>query len=148
MTLPTRAFCAAILAASLFAQECKELAIEFRKLEELRSTIEAKIKRSKELLQQIQERRKALEELRQKIEQELQEIQKERYKRLAKDFEGMDPEMAGEKFSAMDPKIAAYILYNMSPRKAGEALNYIEAKVVAKITQILTQFQKNGNAKE
>ena len=60
----------------------------------------------------------------------------------------MDPEYAGEKLSKMsDPAIAAYILFNMNPRKAGEALNYVDPKMLDKITSILTKLKKNAKKK-
>ena len=85
-----------------------------------------------------------LEKLRQELQKEIQEINNMRYKKLAKDFENMDPEYAGEKLSKIeDPVIAAYILYNMNSRKAGEALNYIDPAALSTITKILIKLQRN-----
>jgi flagellar motility protein MotE (MotC chaperone) len=133
-----------LLIANLFAaSECKEIEYELKRLENLRQLIEKKIERNKELLTQIETERKKLEELQKAIENERKEIAKKRYKKLAKDFEGMDPEYAGEKLSKMDPKIAAYILFNMNSRKAGEALNYVDSSMVNEIAKILTELKKH-----
>jgi len=123
---------------------CQEIQKEIQRLEELRAQVEKKLQRNEELLRQIRSQKEELQRLQKELEKELEEIKKERYKKLAKDFESMDPEAAGEKLSKMsDPKIAAYIVYNMSSRKAGEVLGYTDAAMVDKIAKILTQLRKN-----
>jgi len=142
-----KALAAILLVANiLLAQGTKqEIEHELKQLEQMRSYIEEQIKKNKAILSKIEKEKAALEKLEEKIKKEQKEIAKERYKKLAKDFENMDPEYAGEKLSKMqDPKIAAYILYNMNPRKAGEALNYTDPTMVNKITEILTQLRKNA----
>lgn len=122
----------------------REIRIELKQLEQLKSIIEKKIAQNKKILQTIETKKHELEQLKQKIDKQIQEIQNKRFKKLAKDFENMDPEYAGAKLSKLsDPKIAAFILYNMNPRKAGEALNYVEPKALNKITKILVQLKKN-----
>ena len=121
----------------------KEIQKELQKLANLKAIIEKKIAKNKELLKKIEEEKKKLQNLQKKIEKQIKEIQNKRFKKLAKDFENMDPEYAGEKLSKIDSKIAAYILYNMNSRKAGEALNYVAPPMVSKITKILTQLRNN-----
>jgi len=41
-----------------------------------------------------------------------------------------------------DPKKAAYIIYNMKPRLAGEVMNYVDPEMVDKIVKILTDLKK------
>ena len=126
----------------------KELQKEFAKLQQLRQEIERKIAYNKKILTQIQQATQELKDLNQTINQQIEQIKNERFKKLAKDFESMDPEYAGEKLSKMsDPAIAAYILFNMNPRKAGEALNYVDPKMLDKITSILTKLKKNAKKK-
>jgi len=126
----------------------KELQKEFAKLQQLRQEIERKIAYNKKILTQIQQATQELKDLNQTINQQIEQIKNERFKKLAKDFESMDPEYAGEKLSKMsDPAIAAYILFNMNPRKAGEALNYVDPKMLNKITSILTKLKKNAKKK-
>ncbi len=136
-------FASLLTVSLLYSQtEIKELEKEIKKLEKLKEEIHTKLERNREVLAKIEQEKKSLEELRKRVEKEIKEIEKKRYKKLAKDFENMDPEYAGEKLSKFDdPKIAAYILFNMNSRKAGEALNYTDAKMVNKISKILTQLK-------
>ncbi len=121
----------------------KEIKIEIEKLRKLRVEVEKKIKEDEKLLQKIKEERKKLKKEREAFEKYIKLVESERYKKLAKVFEKMDPELAGEKISKMkDPKIAAYIIYNMKERKAGEVLNYVDPKMVDKITKILTDIKR------
>ncbi len=138
-------FLVSFIENSLSAQtECKEIKKEIEKLEKLQKKIEERIKKNEEILASIKKEKEELEVFKKRLDEEILKLQSERFKRLAKDFESMDPEFAGEKLSMMeDAKIAAYILYNMNPRKAGEALNYVSPKMVSKISKILTQL-KNG----
>ncbi|WP_201338425.1 MULTISPECIES: hypothetical protein [unclassified Nitratiruptor] len=132
------------ISSLLFANECKEISKELKKLQELKTVVEAKIAKNKKLLQEIKAQKKALQDLNATIEKQIAQIESQRFKKLAKDFEGMDPEYAGEKLSKIeDPKIAAYILYNMNSRKAGEALNYVAPESLSKIVKILTQLKKH-----
>ncbi len=121
----------------------KEIDKELQKLAKLKMVIEKKIAKNKKILASIEQEKKSLEQLKRSIDKQIKEIQVRRYKKLAKGFESMDPEYAGEKLSKIDPKIAAYILYNMNSRKAGEALNYITPESVGEITKILTQLRRN-----
>ncbi len=122
-----------------------EIQKELKKLATLRQKIQNEIAKNKKLLAKIEQEKKDLKDLNASINKQIKQIRSERFKKLAKDFENMDPEYAGEKLSKMnDPKIAAYILYNMNPRKAGEALNYVDPVMVSRITTILTKLKKNG----
>jgi flagellar motility protein MotE (MotC chaperone) len=117
----------------------KEAVKELERLEKLKEEVNKLIERNRELLNRIEKEREALRKEREEFEKRVKEVEAQRYKRLAKVFEKMDPELAGQKLSQFtDPKEAAYILYNMKERKAGEVLNYVEPKVVDKIVKILT----------
>ena len=123
----------------------KEIKIEIEKLKRLRIEVEKKIKEDQKLLQKIKEEREKLRKEREEFEKFIKQVESERYKKLAKVFEKMDPELAGDKLSKMkDPKIAAYIIYNMKDRKAGEILNYVDPKMVDKITKILTDIKRKN----
>ena len=123
----------------------KEIKIEIEKLKKLRVEVEKKIKEDEKLLQKIKEEREKLKKEREAFEKYIKQVESERYKKLAKVFEKMDPELAGDKLSKMkDPKIAAYIIYNMKERKAGEVLNYVDPKMVDKITKILTDIKQKA----
>ncbi len=134
------------LALSLFGDaQLREIQKELQKLQALRQQLRADIAKNEELLAKIEEEKKSLQELNATINEQIQRIQSDRFKKLAKDFESMDPEYAGEKLSKMkDPEIAAYILLNMNSRKAGEALNYVDPEMLSRITTILTKLKRNG----
>jgi len=121
-----------------------EIKKEIDRLIKLREEIKKLIEEKKKILRQIEEKEKSLEDKEKSIKNLLKKAEKERYKKLAKVFEKMDPEMAGEKISKMtDPVKAAYIIYNMKERLAGEVMNYVDPEMVDKITKILTDLRKN-----
>ncbi|WP_457642232.1 hypothetical protein [Persephonella sp.] len=121
----------------------EEIQKEIEKLTKLREEIKKLIEEKKAILKQIKEEEKKLEEKKKEISKLVKKAEEDRYKRLAKVFEKMDPEMAGEKISKMtDPKKAAYIIYNMKERLAGEVMNYINPEMVDKIIKILTELKK------
>lgn len=122
----------------------KEIQKELKRLQQLKELIEKKIAQNQKLLDSIKKEKANLQELKKALDKQLKEIQNERFKKLAKDFESMDPEYAGEKLSNIDPKIAAYILYNMKSKKAGEALNFVRPQTVGIITKILTQLREKN----
>jgi len=122
--------------------ECKEVKTEIEKLKALKLRVERLLKENNDTLKKIEEERKNLEKEKRVLLELEEEIKSERYKKLAEVFSKMDPELAGQKISAMtDPKKAAYILYNMKSRKAGEILNYVDPKMVNKIVKILTTIK-------
>ncbi|EDP73437.1 hypothetical protein HG1285_04156 [Hydrogenivirga sp. 128-5-R1-1] len=129
---------------TVFAQaDVKEIKKEIKKLEKLRSEVKSLIQKNEKILKKIEEEKRKLEEERKSFEKYVKQVENERYKKLAKMFEKMEPELAGEKISNMeDPKKAAYIIYNMKESKAGEVLNYVSADMVNQITKILTQLKK------
>ena len=135
-----------LLTVSFFAvaqPEKKEIEKEIQKLQKLREEIKQLIKKKEETLKQIEEQRKKLAKEKQQLEKLEKEILDKRYKKLAKVFEKMDPELAGEKISNMeDPKKAAYIIYNMKESKAGAVLDNVSPDMVNQIVQILTQLKK------
>ncbi len=125
--------------------EKKETQKEIEKLLSLKKEVESLIEKNQELLQKIEQERKALKREREEFQKEIRRVQSERYKKLAQMFSKMDPEMAGQKISAMtDPKEAAYILYNMKSRIAGEILNYVDPKMVDQIVKILTNLKASS----
>lgn len=134
-----------LLSSGAFGQEQvekKETQKEIQKLLSLKREVESLIEKNRELLKKLEQERAALKREREEFQKELQKVQSERYRKLAKMFSKMDPEMAGQKISAMtDPKEAAYILYNMKSRTAGEILNYVDPKMVDRIVKILTDLK-------
>ena len=122
--------------------EKKEVQKEMQKLLSLKKEVELLLKQKRELLRKLEQEKAALRKAREEFQKEVQKVKSERYKKLAQMFSKMDPEMAGQKISAMtDPKEAAYILYNMKSRVAGEILNYVDPKMVDKIVRILTNLK-------
>ena len=120
----------------------KEVQREIQKLLKLKKQIESLLEEKQKLLKKIEEEREKLKKEREEFQKEIQEAQSERYKKLAEIFSKMDPEMAGQKISAMsDPREAAYILYNMKSRIAGEVMNYVDPKMVDSIVNILTSLK-------
>ncbi|BAF69751.1 hypothetical protein [Nitratiruptor sp. SB155-2] len=134
-----------ISTSSLFAQtEKKEIQKELEKLRTMQEILKKQIKEKKLLLEKIKEEETKLQRFKKMLDNQIKTIQSQHFKKLAKDFESMDPEYAGEKLSKIkDPKIAAYILYNMKSKKAGEALNFIDPEALNKITVILTKLKND-----
>lgn len=132
-----------IFFTNLFADaKTKEIEKEITILTKLKKNIEKKIEEDKKLLKKIENEKKELKAAKEDLNKLQKDIQKTRYKNLAKAFGAMDPEMAGAKLSKIDdPKEAAYILYNMKARQAGAALNYVDPKRVSQIVKILTELK-------
>ena len=125
--------------------EKKETQKEIQKLLKLKKEVEALLEEKRQLLKKIEEEKKALEKAREEFRKEVEKARSERYKKLAQIFSKMDPEMAGQKISAMtDPKEAAFIIYNMKSRTAGEVMNYVDPKMVDRIVQILTKLRASS----
>ncbi len=128
--------------------EKKETKKEIEKLLSLKKEVISLIKKNQQLLKKIEEERKKLQKEREEFQKEIKEEKSERYKKLARIFSKMDPEMAGQKISAMtDPKEAAYIIYNMKSRVAGEIMNYVDPQMVNKIVNILTKIKVPSDGK-
>ncbi len=133
-----------LMSVSAFSSdlERREIEKEIERLEALKKEIVLLKGKNEELLKQIREERRKLQEERLSFEERIKEVRSERYRRLGKVFEKMEPEMAGQKLSKMkDPKEAAYIILNMKERAAGSALNYVDPKRVSEIVRILTQIK-------
>ena len=133
-----------LMSVSAFSSdlERREIEKEIERLEALKKEIVLLKGKNEELLKQIREERRKLQEERLSFEERIKEVRSERYRRLGKVFEKMEPEMAGQKLSKMkDPKEAAYIILNMKERAAGSALNYVDPKRVSEIVKILTQIK-------
>jgi flagellar motility protein MotE (MotC chaperone) len=132
------------IAICLAFSQNREINNELKRLIEAKKSLEIKLQKNTETLKKIEKEKKELEKLKKEIEELQKSLTEKRYKKLAKAFEKMEPEMAGEKLSKIDnPKKAALILYNMKPKSAGEALNFIDSKRVSEIVKILTKL-KNG----
>ncbi|ACO04596.1 MULTISPECIES: hypothetical protein [Persephonella] len=139
-----------LTAYSVDNQQAEKIEIqkEIERLSKLREEIRKLLEEKKKILKQIEEREKALIKREENIKKILKKAEEDRYKKLAKVFEKMDPEMAGEKISKMtDPVKAAYIIYNMKDRLAGEVMNYVDPEMVDKITKILTDLKKIKKSK-
>ncbi|EEP60396.1 hypothetical protein [Sulfurihydrogenibium yellowstonense] len=135
------------LISSSFAQ-VEELKKEAEKLKQIRDEIKATYQKNEALLEQIKKEKQALELLKKEIEESKKKIQDERYKKLAKVFEKMDPEMAGQKLSKMESaEDAAYIIYNMNEKKAAAVLDNTDPIMVSKIVKILTRLKEESNIK-
>jgi len=133
------------LISSSFAQ-VEELKKEAEKLKQIRDEIKATYQKNEALLEQIKKEKQALELLKKEIEESKKKIQDERYKKLAKVFEKMDPEMAGQKLSKMESaEDAAYIIFNMNEKKAAAVLDNTNPIMVSKIVKILTRLKEENN---
>lgn len=131
------------LSSSSYAQ-VDELKKEVEKLEKLRGDIKSEYIKNQEILKQIKAEREKLEQLKKEIEEQIKKIKEERYQKLAKVFEKMDPEEAGKKISkAENPEEIAYILYNMNEKKAAAILNNTEPDMVNKILKHLTLIKSS-----
>ena len=139
--LVTNLFISSLLADA----QKKEIEIEIKRLIDLKKVVEAKIDENRKILKEIKEEQKKLNKAKEDLQKLQKELNKERFKKLAKAFEGMDPEMAGEKLSKLQsPVKAAYILYNMKSKSAGETLNFVDPKRVSEIVKILTDLKKKN----
>lgn len=130
--------------SSLSYAQVDELKKEVEKLEKLRGDIKSEYIKNQEILKQIKAEREKLEQLKKEIEEQIKKIKEERYQKLAKVFEKMDPEEAGKKISkAENPEEIAYILYNMNEKKAAAILNNTEPDMVNKILKHLTLIKSS-----
>jgi len=126
--------------------EKSEIKKEIQKLLTLREEINKLIAKKEEILKRIVEERKKLAEERKAFEDEIKAVQNERYKKLAKIFSKMDPELAGQKISAMDNMTeAAYIFLNMKERYAGQIMNYVTPEKVKEIVSIMIEIKNKKN---
>lgn len=120
-----------------------ELKREAEKLEKIRNDIRTEYTKNRETLKQIQAERERLQQLKREIEDQAKKIKEERYQKLAKVFEKMDPEEAGKKISkAENPEEIAYILYNMNEKKVAAILNNTDPEMVNKILKHLTLIKQ------
>lgn len=134
LTLNNHAFC-----------QIDEIKKESERLEKIRNEIKVEYTKNQEILKQIKAEREKLEELKKEIENQTKKIKDERYKKLAKVFEKMDPEEAGKKISKMEnPEELSYILYNMNEKKAASILNNTDPEMVNKILKHLTLIKKES----
>lgn len=133
-----------LLTISFSHPQEKEIKSEIEKLIKLREELKTTYENNQALLEKIKKEKEELEKLKKQLEDQQKKIAEERYKKLAKIFEKMDPELAGEKFSKMESaEDAAYILYNMNEKKAAAILNNTDPVMVNKIVRILSGLKKN-----
>ncbi|SNR87861.1 MotE family protein [Desulfurobacterium atlanticum] len=127
--------------------EKSEIKKELQRLLTLREEINKLIAKKEQILKKIVEERKKLAQERKAFEEEIKAVQNERYKKLAKIFSKMDPELAGQKISAMDNMTeAAYIFLNMKERYAGQIMNYVSPEKVKEIVSIMIEIKNNKNS--
>lgn len=132
-----------LLISSVSYGQVDELKKESEKLEKIRNDIKAEYLKNQEVLRQIQAEREKLQQLKKEIEEQAKKIKDERYQKLAKVFEKMDPEEAGKKISkAENPEEIAYIIYNMNEKKAAAILNNTDPEMVNKILKYLTLIKQ------
>ncbi|MCX7760786.1 MAG: hypothetical protein N2Z81_06310 [Hydrogenothermaceae bacterium] len=125
--------------------QTEELKKEAERLEKLRNDIKSEYAKNQEILKQIKEERQKLEQLKKEFEEQTKKIKDERYQKLAKVFEKMDPEEAGKKISkAENPQEIAFILYNMNEKKAAAILNNTDPDMVNKILKYLTLLKEQS----
>lgn len=126
--------------------ERKETKKEIEKLLALKREVESLVEKNQEILKKIEKEREKLKQERKAFQEEIERVRAERYRKLAKIFSKMDPEMAGQKISEMsNPKEAAFIIYNMKSRTAGEIMNYVDPKMVDRIVKILTGLKSSSS---
>ncbi len=138
------------ISISAFAQGTENIEIEkeLKRLEELRDKINALINRKEDILKKIEEERKKLADEKKAFEDEVKAVRNGRYKKLATIFSKMDPELAGQKISAMDNMTeAAYIFLNMKERYAGQILNYVTPEKVKEVVSIMIEIKNNREKK-
>jgi len=104
---------------------------EEKKLNALRKDVEGKVEKYTKLLNELDMKLK-----------ELEKIKNERYDYIVKVYEGMPPEDAAVKISALDEQTAVEILRRMKSKKAGAVMVYMDAKKVASMTQSITHLEK------
>ncbi len=111
-----------------FTQESpfEEIQKQIQILEKLKTELENLIKKKEQVLKQYNKTLQELKKERIELLNLEKKLKEDRYKKLAKAFEKMDPEQAANLINNMDPKLLAYILYNMKPAKAGEILQYAD----------------------
>jgi flagellar motility protein MotE (MotC chaperone) len=118
---------------------------QIAQLVKLQSLLEKKIEQNRKLVAEIKKERQALEQERAAFEQQIADEKNARYQALARVFEKMEPELAGDKITKIkNPKDAALIIYNMKSRSAGAVMNYVEPRRASSIVGILTDVKRPG----
>lgn len=123
----------------------RELTTEIRKLTELQVQLRNKIDENRKIVARLQQEREALKTEKAAFEKMIADEKNARYQALAKVFEKMEPELAGEKITKIkDPRHAALIIHNMKTRSAGAVMNYVDARRASTIVSILTDIKRPG----
>jgi len=104
---------------------------EEKKLNALRKDVETKVEKYGKLLHELDIKLK-----------EIEKVKNERLDYIVKVYEGMPPEDAAVKISALDEQTAVEILRRMKSKKAGAVMVYMDAKKVASMTQSITRLEK------
>ncbi len=118
-----------------------EIEREIEHLTALQEVIQTKMEKNRLLLDKIKKERTQLNQEKEWLANEIKKAEEDRYKKIAKVFEKMEPELAGEKITKIrDPKKAAFIIFNMKARSAGAAMNYVAPGRVSEIVKILTEL--------
>ncbi len=120
-----------------------EIEREIRQLSDLQERLTQKIDENRKLMRKIQKERDALNAQKAAFEKMIAAERNARYQSLAKVFEKMEPELAGDKISKIkDPRRAALIIHNMKTRSAGAVMNYVEPRRASTIVSILTDVKR------
>lgn len=119
-----------------------EIQKEIERLTALQEAIRSRMEKNRLLLDKVKKERAELDREKEWLSKEIEKAEQERYKKIAKVFEKMEPEFAGEKITKIsDPQKAAFIIFNMKARSAGAAMNYVEPERVSDIVKILTELK-------
>lgn len=140
------------LTALLYAQtpssaqastQTREIENDIRRLTTLQERLTKTIEKNRTLIAKVKKEREALAQESAAFEKKVADEKSGRYQSLAKVFEKMEPELAGEKISKIkDPKDAALIIYNMKTRSAGAIMNYVDPRRASSIVTILTDVKR------
>jgi len=122
------------------------LAADIKKpsLKEKELEIERKEKELLLLQKRISEELKKINEIKSYIEAKLNEIKRmetERYMQLANLYASIPPKNAGKIMEQLDPKIAARIILYMDKKKAGIIWGFIDPKKACKITKEMVRLR-------
>ena len=109
----------------------EQLEKEDKKLNVLKKDVEEKMTKYAKLLNDLDHKLK-----------EIEKIRGERLDYIVKVYEGMPPEEAAGKLSALDEQTATEIFTKMKSKKAGAVMAYMDARKAASITRLITRIEK------
>jgi len=135
--------CAEAESGTQASTQTREIENDIRRLSTLQERLTKTIEKNRALVTSLKKEREALAQESAAFEKRVADEKSSRYQSLAKVFEKMEPELAGEKLSKIkDPKDAALIIYNMKTRLAGAAMNYVDPRRASSIVTILTDVKR------